>query len=119
MCIVDRLTFMFEDENKIMAEVLNLKRDEDASEWRRMIMPEELVLQQFTGLHDKNGKEIYEGDIVKTDGHFGIKIVEWLEQGGMFIVRDNAGWGSFTIQNLERIEVIGNIYETPELLKTN
>lgn len=66
------------------------------------------ILMQYTGLHDKNGKEIYEGDILKAS---------WGYQGEV-----KFDW--FIYANLEctiadDVEVIGNIYENPELLKEN
>lgn len=66
-------------------------------------------VMQFTGLHDKNGKEIYEGDIV-TDGVGKYKIVYDLKLAGYqpyCIFRDDP-------ENY--CEVIGNIYENPELI---
>lgn len=83
-------------------------------------------LREFTGLLDKNSKEIYEGDIVQTDfGHEDIRsgTIQW-HQGG-FIVRSLrsqkhaplsmqfAHWESKS----PCLEVIGNIYENPEMLK--
>ena len=68
-----------------------------------------LKIEQFTGLHDKNGKEIYEGDIV-TDGVGKYKIIYDLKLAGYqpyCIFRDDP-------ENY--CEVIGNIYENPELI---
>lgn len=74
-----------------------------------------LVRMQFTGLHDKNGKEIYEGDIVKClDGQEGfITQIVWelcgLRLKDTLLGNIVEGWGA-------DMEVIGNIYENPELL---
>jgi uncharacterized phage protein (TIGR01671 family) len=84
-------------------------------------------LMQFTGLHDKNGKEIYEGDIVRYF-HDDEAIVEvrWWNELAQFAI----AWRSQRIKSLRGCdsepilintnidgEVIGNIYENPELLK--
>lgn len=68
-----------------------------------------------TGLKDKNKKEIYEGDIVLVGNHKQPAIVEY-DEGCFYtpigISRYRLGWWQIDV-----IEIIGNIYENPELLK--
>ena len=79
---------------------------------------EDIILMQSTGLVDKNGKEIFEGDILGTKDGFLNGVVEYRPDLGMWtnsLVRYN---------NFERLcsiasdrKIIGNIYENPELLE--
>lgn len=79
---------------------------------------EEYEFMQFTGLHDKNGKEIYEGDIVKKTGSIGIDIGKVIYEYNGFIV-DVMNMDRFygRVHLLEKFtEVIGNVFEEGSLL---
>lgn len=91
------------------------------------LLDDEVILMQSTGLHDKNGKEIFEGDIL-TDGHT-LGVLRNHQTLGFYMV-DEKGKESFLsdtvdIEGFEEakefmknsIETIGNIYENPELLE--
>lgn len=75
-----------------------------------------LEVMQFTGLKDKNGKEIYEGDIMKKTYGASIPLFEvsYHVERGLWIQND--GYNEPLCEVYRMCEVIGNIFETPELL---
>ena len=90
---------------------------EDYREPRYSDGKSEIILMQYTGLKDNNGKEIYEGDLINEPEEYGSIFNPW-----KVIWEDNAFFGlegyDYEAQlEWDKFEVIGNIYENPELLK--
>ncbi|MDS3910716.1 YopX family protein [Staphylococcus hominis] len=77
-----------------------------------------VVIMMSTRLKDKNGTEIYEGDIVKNI-YDEIYVVKWLDAGFYLEERYNGGFDYSELHFGNNKEVIGNIYENPELLEDN
>ncbi len=87
------------------------------------VIPE--TVGQYTGLKDKNGKEIYEGDIITTDLERPYLIVEY--RNGAFMINCNDGSDDYydiffrTSEEPQEVwkygEVIGNIHDNPELME--
>ena len=87
---------------------------------------------RFTGLKDKNGKEIYEGDLLREEYGGIYKVVfgsyeqdhegwtrdcgRWVEEGTGWHVVSEREWFEMTLVKDDGWEVVGNIYENPELL---
>lgn len=116
--------------DEVSEKMLNWNEFLDTKMKNTFIAPEStgLILMQYTGLHDKNGKEIYEGDIVLLDCYY----YEEPAFGGEFkVIYDdiNGMWLLVDLENKDRgfafgeirsyykaeIEVIGNIYDNPEI----
>lgn len=95
----------------------------DTDLWYTRLLPdpdnERHVIEQYTGLKDKNGTEIYEGDVVKVEGDGEIYRVEWIRSGFGLEPRYNSPRYPIlgNVELRKKIKVIGNIHENPELLE--
>lgn len=83
---------------------------------------ENKILRQYTGLKDKNGKKIYEGDIIESNeimyDNSNRKKAVVIFQNGCFSLKGSCSLSIVTNPPIEfEPEVIGNIYENPELIK--
>lgn len=118
MCQVESLRF---DGNGVYTAVLI----EESFYDRRLVEADEIVIEQFTGLKDINGREIYEGDIVSVrdspvvvEDEEGVCYVAWSSVLAGFLLKGSDAY-KFDEQSLSDLKliVIGNIHENPELLE--
>ena len=106
------------DEKRMVS--LDQKEQED---WcsSDLLQDDNWKVMQYTGKTDKKGKEVWEGDIVNAEcfGKHGICEVVWSKHQAAFKLlhnKKNYYWGMPICDDDESVEVIGNIYQNPELI---
>ena len=78
-----------------------------------------IIFMQFTGLHDKSGREVYEHDLIRIDESIGAPAVV------VFVNEYVGGWNleakgkrcSLGARTPDQLEIVGNLFENPELLE--
>lgn len=123
----DRFRYrVFDNDDRKMHDVIFLNYENNSVEWyndnnkKRAAFIDEVPIVQCTGLMDKNGKLIYEKDIIKCSyGNVGaLGVVEWDFENMQFVLKIKEDFYSFSPKTIyEKIEILGNIYENPELLE--
>jgi uncharacterized phage protein (TIGR01671 family) len=98
-------------------EVSELELDDSFINESILVYRDEVALMQSTGLVDKNGKEIYEGDIVHaySEGARLIGVIEYFDNA--YCIKDKNGIYNALWINAEHYEVVGNIWEDGELVE--
>ena len=116
MCVVWDIGFKGWDSPDETINYVNIEIENEGTVKR---LPNEVEVSEFTGLNDKNGNDIYEGDIVNCQYMLGkVKTKEVIFFKGAFCATHikNPAIGVL-LGSHQEIEIIGNIHENPELLK--
>jgi len=99
--------------------LINPRDENSLRAWLEEVDP--ATVGQYTGLKDKNGKEIYEGDICNCREYECFGKVEWNnEEAGFYfcVVMEGGGFEEEHLYDyVDELEVIGNIYENPALIE--
>lgn len=89
----------------------------DGVEEGHFVKFDDLAMMQHTGKEDTNEKEVYEGDIIFNDDRPEHGVVKWSEEKAMFVTEYESGGVYPLWEGLSNLyNVVGNIYENPELL---
>ena len=111
MMLIEIMYFFFFDN-----ELEELELNDPVMNDHISVYPNEIVLMQSTGLKDKNGKEIFEGDVVSIDtDEFDLLFVKY--ESGIYWLMDDEECVEHLSDYYKYVSIVGNIYENPELLE--
>lgn len=114
MMLIEIMYFFFFDN-----ELEELELNDPVMNDHISVYPDEIVLMQSTGLKDKNGKEIFEGDILKSNKY----ITSVFYERGAYCVKFSRTPNTTVTMNVisfiekYKTKILGNIYENPELFE--
>ena len=114
MMLIEIMYFFFFDNELEELELNDAVMNEHITAY-----PDEIELMQSTGLKDKNGKEIFEGDIVKMSKDVSVDTTYYevvRRRGGAYSLESKQHGCDLWIRHTD-CEILGNIYENPELLE--
>lgn len=106
-----RQQHMIEEPSISQADIKNRRTIND------IFKDDDFIFMQYTGLKDKNGVEIYEGDICIAYQRYGKCTVKIIWEGNGFYTEDRSGY--FYRIGEWALEIVGNIYDNPELLEVD
>jgi len=122
--VLDNEKKQFVSRNNVLLSLLEDHKLKDLND--SILLQKKYKLMQYTGLKDINGVEIYEGDIVKflnpfrevDENIYNISSVVFLDGAYKvcYIYYENNEKRTFFLNDCDKLEVIGNIYQNPELL---
>ncbi|WP_064580284.1 YopX family protein [Streptobacillus moniliformis] len=105
----------------LLAEYIEyIEKNEEGVSTLKTELFENIELMQYTSLKDKNGKEIYEGDIIESNVLINFKSdVFFSKKSASFVIKNNLGTEFYLEKEMikREFEVIGNIYENKDLIK--
>lgn len=106
-------------EHNRRTDVTRIHTYNENGDYERQYVVENISVGQYTGLKDKNSREIYEGDIIVQQGYSGKRQMLVRFEHGAFITGEHSGSSTSTRPMLiqKRCVVIGNIHDNPELPK--
>jgi len=111
MMLIEIMYFFFFDN-----ELEELELNDPVMNDHISVYPDEIELMQSTGLKDKNGKEIFEGDVVSIDtDEFDLLFVKY--ESGIYWLMDDEECVEHLSDYYKYVSIVGNIYENPELLE--